>query len=248
MLEVYVDLSNRPWVDFDEFRKQSDLAIIPSGAVEVYGPHLPMGTDTIVVTHVAHQVAERVNAVVLPTLPVGFSRGLQGFPGTLNIAPSTVAAYLRESAESVIPWGAKRILFFNNHRGNLGPVDEVAMDLQARHGIRCAQVFWWDFVAPLAKDIIPGRGHGGEVATALMLHLEPDLVVRDRIKNAPKSPPRPYPDITQYNGGVDRLQHGYAGEPESVTAEEGAETMRRGVDRIVNFINDEFGGPGRASE
>lgn len=248
VVEVRVDLNNRPWVDFDAFRKQSDLAFIPAGAVEVYGPHLPMGTDTIVVTHVAHQVADQLNAVVLPALPVGFSRSLQGFPGTLNIAPSTVAAFLRESAESVIPWGVKRIVFFNNHRGNLGPVDEVSMDLQARHGVRCAQVFWWDFVAPLIKDIIPGRGHGGEIATALMLHLEPDLVVRDRIKNPPKAQPVPYPDITRYNGGVDRLPHGVGGEPEAVNAEQGAEAMKRGVDRIVNFIKDEFGGPGKATE
>jgi len=242
-----MDLMNRPWVDYDAFRHETDLAILPTGAVEVYGPHLPTGTDTIVVAHVARQVSEQVGAVLLPTLPVGFSRGLGGFPGTLNISPGTVAAYAREVAESIIPWGIKRFLFINNHRGNLGPINEVAMELQDKYGVVCAQVFWWDFVGPIIKDVIPGRGHGGEIATAMMLHLDPDLVVHDRIKNPPPAVAIPYPDITRYKGGVDRLPHGVGGEPEAVNAEQGEIAVKRGVDRIINFVNEEFGGPGKGA-
>jgi creatinine amidohydrolase/Fe(II)-dependent formamide hydrolase-like protein len=67
----------------------------------------------------------------------------------------------------------------------------------------------------------------------------------DRIKNPPPYDPIPYPDISRYNGGVDRLPHGVGGRPEDVDAEQGKEVMRRGVDRIVNFVKEEFGGPGR---
>jgi creatinine amidohydrolase len=240
-----VELSNRPWVDFDAIRQETDLVIFPTGAVEVYGPHLPAGSDSVVVTHVARQVGEQVNAVILPTMPVGFSRGLGGFPGTLNISPSTVEAFVFETASSLVPWGMKRFLFINNHRGNQTPIDNAAMEMQDRYGVKCAQVFWWDFVAPLIKDIVPGRGHGGEIATAILLAVQPDLVVMDRIKNPPPYGPIPYPDITRYNGGVDRLPHGVGGRPEDVDAEQGKEVMRRGVDRIVAFVNEVFGGPGR---
>ncbi|HET9016589.1 MAG TPA: creatininase family protein, partial [Thermomicrobiaceae bacterium] len=150
---------NRPWVDFDDLRQRTDLVIIPTGAVEVYGPHLPTGTDTIVVTHIASRVGDALGAPVLPTLPVGFSRSLGDFPGTLTISTATLSAYVRETAESIIPWGARRILFINSHRGNIGPIGEVALELQARHGVRCAQVFWWDYAAALVKDIVETGPH-----------------------------------------------------------------------------------------
>ena len=166
---------NHPWVDFDEIRGKTDLVIIPTGAVEVYGQHLPTGSDTIVVTHVADRVGDELGAPVLPTLPVGFSRSLGDFPGTLNISTNTFMAYVRETAESVINWGFKRILFINSHRGNINPIGEVAMELQDKYGVKCAQVFWWDYAAGLSKDLVTtgahANGHAAEVGTSVLLHV-----------------------------------------------------------------------------
>lgn len=237
---------DHPWVDFDALRGETDLAIVPTGAVEVYGQHLPTGTDSIVVTHVARRVGDELGAAVLPTLPVGFSRSLGDFPGTLTISTATLAAYLRESAESVIAWGFKRVLFINSHRGNVGPIGEVAMELQQRHGVRCAQVFWWDYVAGLAKDVVEtgahANGHAAEVGTSIMLHLEPGLVVRDRIEDQTPTGSPAYADIIQYQGMRVRSATGVVGNPEKASAEKGAEMVRRGVDRIVAFVRSEFGG------
>lgn len=238
-------MMEKPWVDFDEQRQQSDLLIIPTGAVEVYGQHLPVGTDTIVVTHVARQVGERLEAPVLPTLPVGFSRSLGDFPGTLNVSPATLSAYLLETAESVIGWGStRRILFINSHRGNIGPIGEIAMELQDRHGVRCAQVFWWDYVSALVKDIVDSgphaNGHASEIGTSIMLHLEPDMVVRERIKDQTPSQGLPFTDIIQYKGMKARSDTGVVGNPEVASAEKGAEMVKRGVDRIIEFVGQEF--------
>lgn len=239
-------MMEQPWVDFDAIRQQIDLVIIPTGAVEVYGQHLPVGTDTIVVTHVARQVGEQLGVPVLPTLPVGFSRSLGDFPGTLNISTSTLMAYVQETAESVISWGFKRVLFINSHRGNVGPIGEVAMELQEKHGVRCAQVFWWDYVAALVKDVVEtgaqANGHASEIGTSIMLHLEPDFVVRDRIKDQTPTSGVPYADITQYKGMRARSDSGVVGNPEVASAEKGAEMIKRGVDRIIAFVNDEFSG------
>jgi creatinine amidohydrolase len=239
-------LMNVPWVDFDEIRQRTDLVIIPTGAVEVYGQHLPVGTDTVVVTHVAQRVGEILDAPVLPALPVGFSRSLGDFPGTLTISTATLAAYVRETAESVIKWGAKRILFINSHRGNIGPIGEVALALQDEHGVLCAQVFWWDYVAALGKDLVEtgahANGHASEIGTSIMLHVAPDLVVRDRIRDQTPSGPLPFSDITQYKGMRARSDTGVVGNPAVATAEKGAELVTRGVNRIVEFVRDEFGG------
>lgn len=240
---------DHPWVDFDGLRNQTDLAIIPTGAVEVYGPHLPTGTDSIVVTAVAKRVGEALGAPVLPTLTVGFSRSLGDFPGTLTISTDTFRAYIQETAESVIDWGFKRILFINSHRGNIGPIGEVAMALQSERGVRCAQVFWWDYVAALSADLVDtGRhanGHAGEVGTSIMLHLAPDLVVRDRIKDQTPTDEVAYADITQYKGMHARSSTGCTGNPEAATEEKGAEMVKRGVERILAFVQDEFGGEGK---
>jgi creatinine amidohydrolase len=236
-------MMNHPWVDFDALRQETDLVIIPTGAVEVYGQHLPAGTDTIVVTHIARLVGERLNAPVLPTLPVGFSRSLGDFPGTLNISTPTLMAYVQETAESVIAWGFKRVLFINSHRGNVGPIGEVAMELQETFDVRCAQVFWWDYVAGLVKDIVDSgphaMGHAAEIGTSVMLHLQPDLVVRDRIEDqTPK--PLPFTDVIQYKGMHHRSDTGVVGNPAVGTAEKGAEMVKRGVDRIVEFVESEL--------
>lgn len=239
-------LMDEPWVDFDELRKESDLVIVPTGAVEVYGQHMPTGTDTIVATHVAKKVAEQVGAVVLPTVPVGYSRSIGDFPGTLNISPATVTAYVRESVESILQWGMKRVLFINSHRGNINPIGEVAMDLQDKHGARCAQVFWWDYVNALVKDVLESgqyaTNHASEVGTSVMLHIAPELVKTDRIVNQTPDGPLPFSDITQYKGMGVRSKTGVVGNPEVASAEKGEIMVQRGVDRIVDFIRTDFGG------
>jgi creatinine amidohydrolase len=191
-------------------------------------------------------VGEQLGAPVLPTLPVGYSRSLGDFPGTLNISPATLTAYVRETAESVITWGAKRILFLNSHRGNIGPIGEVALELQERHGVRCAQVFWWDYVAALVKDIMEtgahANGHASEIGTSIVMYLEPDFVVRDRIKDQTPTGGAPYADIIQYKGMRSRSAYGVVGNPEVASVEKGEEAIKRGVDRIVAFVREEFGG------
>lgn len=233
-----------PWVDFDAIRQETDLVIIPTGAVEVYGHHLPAGTDTLVVTHIAREVGKALEAPVLPTLPVGFSRSLGDFPGTLNISTPTLMAYVQETAESVIAWGFTRILFINSHRGNIGPIGEVAMELQESYDVRCAQVFWWDYVAALVTDIVDSgphaNGHASEIGTSIMMHIQPDMVVRDRIRDETPQAPVPYADIIQYKGMHARSDTGVVGNPAVATPEKGAEMVQRGVDRIVAFVRDEL--------
>jgi creatinine amidohydrolase len=75
------------WVDFDALRAETDLALIPLGAVEVYGPHLPLGADGIATTALAARVAERVPAFVAPLIPVGYSAALDDFPAPSPSAP-----------------------------------------------------------------------------------------------------------------------------------------------------------------
>ena len=236
------------WIDFDTQRRQTDLALIPLGAVEVYGPHLPMGADGIATLALAQRVAERVPAFVAPLIPVGFSQSLAEFPGTLSVRPQSLLAYTRDVAESFIRWGCRRLLFVNGHAGNVPYLNELALELEATYQVRCAQVDWWRFIQPLVEDLVESdllpHGHAAEFGTSVMLHLAPEHVHMERaIRTEPAVTDR-FPDFLRPRSYRAQTATGVLGDATKGTAEKGAEVLRRAVERVVAFIqSDAFRAP-----
>src|SRR5699024_2329646 len=118
------------WTEFDEMRKNTELVIIPSGAFEVYGPHLPLGTDTLVAEKIAELVADKTKAIIGPTLEVGDSNALHEFPGTVVIEPESFKAYMKDTIKSLQHWGMKNFLFMNTHAGNIPIIRQIMFELQ----------------------------------------------------------------------------------------------------------------------
>lgn len=231
------------WVDFDTQRPRTDLVLIPLGAVEVYGPHLPMGADGIATSALALRVAEQVPAFVSPLIPVGFSEALSEFPGTLSVRPSSLIAYTRDVAESFIRWGARRILFVNGHAGNVPYLSELAMDLESTHGVRCAQIDWWRFIQPLTEDLVQSdvlpHGHASEFGTSVMLHLVPEHVMLDRLVRTEPEQQNDFPDFLRPMSYREQTSTGVLGDAHTGTEDKGAEVMRRAVARTVEFIKSD---------
>lgn len=228
------------WVDYDEQQKKTDLVLIPFGAVEVYGPHLPLGADGIATTALCQRIAEQVPALIAPLIPVGYSKNLQDFPGTLSVRPSSLVAYARDVAESFIMWGCKRILWVNGHAGNVPFLNELSGQLEDEHGVRCAQIDWWRFIQPLVEDMVTAEflphGHASEFGTSVMLHLVPEHVKMDRaIKTANQSPDE-WPDFLRTRSYRGMTPTGVLGDGTLGTPEKGEETMRRATDRAVAFL------------
>jgi creatinine amidohydrolase len=228
------------WVDYDELQRQTDLVLIPLGAVEVYGPHLPMGADGIATTALAQAIAERVPALIAPLIPVGYSKSLQEFPGTLSVKPSSLVAYARDVAESFILWGCARVLWINGHAGNVPYLNELSAELEERHGVRCAQIDWWRFIQPLVEDMVTAEflphGHASEFGTSVMLHLVPEHVKMERAVKTANNAPDPYSDFLRTRSYRAQSPTGVLGDGTLGTAEKGAEVMRRAVERAVAFI------------
>ena len=88
-------LKEMSWTEFDERRKNCDTVIIPGGAIEVYGPHMPLGSDSIVSAAICELVAQKVNAVIGPMIEVGESASLYQFPGTQDHARNLRRHYAR---------------------------------------------------------------------------------------------------------------------------------------------------------
>lgn len=233
------------WVDYDELQQQTDLVLIPFGAVEVYGPHLPLGADGIATTELSQRIAEQVPALIAPLIPVGYSKSLQEFPGTLSVRPASLVAYARDIAESFILWGCKRILWVNGHAGNVPFLNELSSELEEQHGVRCAQIDWWRFIQPLVEDMVTAEflphGHASEFGTSVMLHLVPEHVKMDRAVKTANASPDEFPDFLRTRSYREQSPTGVLGDGTLGTPEQGEEVMRRAVERAVAFLtSDQF--------
>lgn len=243
--DVTSEVQYMNWVDFAELQARTDLVLVPFGAVEVYGPHLPLGADGISTTALCRGIAEQVPALIAPLIPVGYSRGLQSFAGTLSVRPSSLIAYARDIAEDFIQTGCKRILWVNGHAGNVPYLNELSAELEAEYGVRCAQIDWWRFIQPLVKDMETAEflphGHASEFGTSVMLHLVPEHVKMDRAVKAANQSPDAYPDFLRSRSYREMSPTGVLGDGTLGTAEKGAETMRRAINRAVEFVtSDQF--------
>jgi creatinine amidohydrolase len=234
-------LAQMNWVDVERKLSGNDLCLIPVGAVEVYGPHMPLGTDGIVAEALAQTVADRLDALVTPLIPVGYSADLLSFPGTLSVPTAAVKQYCAGVAESLFLAGARRILFVNGHLGNVGPIDEVCQDLSRPNGQRrLAQVDVWRFIQPLSDGLLRSTewkfGHAGEAMTAVMLHLHPDWVLMQRAERAAPTRPADQLGLSRPFSYREFAPMGTLGDATLATAEAGKELFERMVTATVEFV------------
>lgn len=182
-------LGELSWVEVVELTVDTELVILPVGAVEQHGPHLPLLVDAITVEALACEASTRAGAAVAPTVAYSSSQGhSQLFPGTLALSPETAQATLEELGAWLANAGFKKLLLLNGHLGNTGVVWNAVDNLIATLGsaVSVAGRSWWDLTPELwqmvTKDAptAPGEFHANWTETSLMLFLRPDLVRMDR--------------------------------------------------------------------
>lgn len=143
--------------------------VIPFGSVEQHGGHLPLGTDAIVADSVGRAVADRLDAVLAPTIRVGYAERHMDGIGTLTIPAETLRAVAFQIAGSLVTHGFRVIVLISAHGANQPVLEEAARRLNAQ---------WSEVVACApAGDVGPDPGaHSGKWLTSVMLALRPDLV------------------------------------------------------------------------
>lgn len=247
-------MQNTNWIklmsstEFAERKKTCDTVIIPVGAIEVYGPHMPMGSDIICAQDIAERVAERVNAMIGPSLEVGESYSLTKYPGTLYIRPSTWTAIIEDYMTSLLHLGFKNFMFINGHAGNVPMVGQVCRPLERELGIKCAQVDWWRFTRNQALGVCETtgwmcHGHASECGTSVMLHLHPEYVDMSKAeKVTPKEGDEyeKYGDIIDFTVFNETTENGILGDATIATAEKGKEVVERCVARIAEYMQWKF--------
>lgn len=166
------------------------VAVLPIGAIEQHGPHLPVYVDSCInlglLEMALAQAPAELPVTALPLQAIGKSNEHLAFPGTLSLSTGTLIAMLVEIGESVLRAGVRRLILLNSHGGQPQIMDVVARELRVRHGMLVVNAAWYAmggpeglFDAPECKHGI----HGGEIETSLMLHLRPDLVDMAKAEN-----------------------------------------------------------------
>jgi len=158
----------------------SCVGLLPVGATEQHGPHLPVGTDTIVAAALCDAIASSGGAMVLPAMPVGASwwHGTQ-LGGTLALAGERVAELAVEYVRWAAHTGLRRILFVNGHVGNSAPLWLACDRLRfERPDLRVGVLEWWRLTPAIAAEVTADAEdwHAHRAETALMLAIAPDLV------------------------------------------------------------------------
>lgn len=176
--------------DFAGLDRAGLVAVLPVGAIEQHGPHLPLSVDRDILDGIIAAalplMPADLPALILPTCAVGKSDEHSAYPGTLTLSAQTLIALWSDIGASVARAGVRRIVLLNSHGGQMAPLDIVARDLRIRHGMIAVAANWFAWGTPpgLLSDPEARHGiHAGQMETAMMLALRPDLVAMDRAQD-----------------------------------------------------------------
>lgn len=176
------------WPEVRDLLAQDPIAIVPIGATEQHGHHLPLCVDRTLCTAVAERAAVAATrrgrpTVVTPTIAVGYSPHHMSFPGSLTLRAATFTAVATDMATSLSHHGFRRILLLNGHGGNANLLRATAQGLRFEQGVKVAVASYWDFaldrIASWRRSEPGGINHACELETSLMAALHPELVQMD---------------------------------------------------------------------
>jgi creatinine amidohydrolase len=216
-----------------------DTAILPVGATEFHGDHLPYSTDTLMATALAERFAvELGTAVVLPPVAIAMSLHLLAWPWTVSIRPETLIAIVVDVAESLLAHGITRLLVVSAHDGNPGPIEAAAREVNDRHGMAMAMFSGWQ---SLSRKLLAGRfeidlDHGGQSEMSVVLHTAPELAHRERAIDRPNQA-MDHP-VRVFGPFSNVVPHGYSGQPSKGTAEEGAAILDAIAAEVGPFLRE----------
>ena len=210
--------------------KKKQIAIIPVGSIEQHGPHLPISTDSDIVTEIAFRLSEKINGLLLPTISYGISS--EHFPFfNLSVKKSTLSKILEDVCESLIKNGIFRILIINGHYGNL----DSLRGFEKKNSRRKIKIFsYWKY---MSREF----DHAGNVETSMMLAISKNVnmkkakkgfdtegMSKQEISRINKLAQKSFPKVTG---------NGVWGDPTKSSARLGRRIIKEVVDNLAKESN-----------
>jgi creatinine amidohydrolase len=224
--------------------------VVPIGSIEQHGKHMPLGTDAMLGDEIGRRAAERLGAVLAPTVRVGCAEHHMGFTGTMTLSRDTLRDVAIEMAESLARHGFRLIVLLPTHGGNFASVAAAVEELNSRLDGATA----YSPAADFARDVIQGAAgsvssksgitpgqsgaHSGEWETSIMLHLRPTLVAMDAAEigytgDMAEGIRRMY----EQREGVESLSpNGVMGDPTLADVRRGEAYLERFVSGVVDSV------------
>lgn len=226
--------------------KADPVVIIPTGACEIYGPHMPMGTDHIVAKRIAELVAERVDALIAPTIEAGESSALGAFDCTFAMPRKILEDFLDFVVGKLIGDGVKKILFLTGHAGNVDTAAYIGKKYLMQYpDLKLVQVDWWRFANANSGDALDftgqmAHGHASECGTSVMLYLFPELVDKGEETRVEPLPATGFSDFLPLVPFTNKTDNGTIGDATVASKEKGEIVVNNCVNRIVEYLTEMF--------
>jgi creatinine amidohydrolase/Fe(II)-dependent formamide hydrolase-like protein len=239
-------LGELTWPEAKQRFKEVNVALLPVGALEQHGPHLPLDTDAFDAEYMAHQVAERCTdpkPIVMPLIPYGVSYHHDQFSGTISVTNETLSRFVYEIGMCAAQNGIKKLLIINGHGGN-GPTLNFAAQMINRDahifvGVDSGETSDVDIEAMIdtLNDV-----HAGEIETSTALATRPHLVKMEEVRKSVPSFSSRYLNFSSKRG-VSWYTHthristtGVMGDPTKASAEKGKKMWKIIIEHLVDLV------------
>jgi len=228
--------------DFDEaLQKSKGVALIPIGSIEIHGPHLPVGCDTLVVERLVKMVAEQEPVVIAPVMAYTMAPVARLHPGGITLPPELLVEHLQKVCDELARNGFNKIILVHAHGGNV-PMHQMILSTTLDR----AKPYSLYSIPPLAGagEVIARLketdeyGHACEIETSLALYLFPELCHMDRVRG------KVYPRQRDLDVGPAATPVDWAafypeyavGDASKATAEKGEKIMEAWVNSVVSVV------------
>ena len=246
------------WPEINDAVNLRKVCVVPCGAVEQHGPHLPLDVDIVCPTGIANGAGTLIpdKILVLPTVCYGYTGHVMDFPGTINNHYAHFIDHVLDITKSLAYHGFKKILLLNGHGSNMPNLDLVARRTNLETDAECIVAAWWNLLT-VDKSFLPrwrqskfpgGCAHACELETSLYLYLDGGNVRTDLIKGGEISfntENSEFNWVDLFAAGPATLiswtssysETGVLGAADLASAEKGRQAYEEAVKQLVRFVN-----------
>ena len=234
------------WPEIEAYLKTVDTVILPCGAIEQHGPHLPLDVDYYDAKYMAYKVAEACEdpkPLVLPTIPFGVSYHHDGFKGTLSVTNDALSKFVYDLGMSLAHNGVKKIIILNGHGDNAPTLSYAAQminrDAKIFVGVDTGETSDIDLINLIET---PNDAHAGEIETSTTLAIRPEMVQMDKAQESTLKFGSKYLDfdndrsISWYVRTDKISESGIMGDATKATKEKGEEMWEVMIRNMVRFV------------